>query len=107
MSGSFNRTITINRPRYIPNGSGGTTRSTKDLVLSVRGRLTPIKASDVRIASGDGEMVDYRFSTRGGAPVRDGDVLTLDGIEVKVVAVKKTSSGRRIEADCRRVSRGE
>lgn len=107
MSGSFNRSATIRRPRYIPNGSGGTTRSTKDLILNVRGRLTPVKASDARIATGDGEVIDYRFSTRGGAPVQDGDVLELDGIEVKVVAVKKTSSGRRIEAECRRVYRGE
>jgi len=64
---------------------------------SIWGRLSPVSARQASEAALTLGRVTHRFSCDSGADIRIGDIVTGNDQEVRIVAVRKTSSGRRKE----------
>lgn len=100
MSGCFNIRATIRRQTETDLG-GGRWGEAWATVGSARGRLSPVGGDDPVYAALETAVTLYRFATSSATDLRQGDrIAHPDGRAVAVRQVRRTSSGRRIEAIC-------
>lgn len=81
------------------DGQGGWTE-TYAKNADVAGRLTPLSGGETIRADQERGVITHRFSCASSASLIKGDQVRVGSRVLRVEAVQRTSSGRRIEAVC-------
>ncbi|MDT0635050.1 phage head completion protein [Spectribacter hydrogenooxidans] len=67
----------------------------------IRGRATPVTAEFKRTPRYSYSVIQWRFSTTPDMDMQPGDEIRFNGRRLSVDVVPETSTGRRLEAECR------
>ncbi len=92
--------LTISRPTRTPDGQGGWAIGYTELG-GIAGRLRPAGASEQTVADQQQAKVTHVLYCAADEDIRRGDLVSVAGVTVEVVAVREPSHmGHHLECDC-------
>lgn len=103
----FNGSFALANRVRTSDGAGGWTESFGAAYATERGRMSAASGNERQTGPQLEDWISHIFFCRPGVAIQRGDQITgPDGRIYDVVAVRRPSPGRHIEADCREVQHG-